>query len=58
MDLVARIAGNFRDSVTHSERPHEIITETTRLDRELIAELRSLSPELAEELGIGGLEEG
>ena len=56
--VAAYQCGNFHESVTHSERLHEIITETTRLDRELIAELRSLSPELAGELGIGGLEEG
>src|SRR5574341_2344739 len=55
--VAAYQCGNFHESVTHSERLHEIITETTRLDRELIAELRSLSPELVEELGIGGLDQ-
>jgi len=43
--------------VAHSERLHALVAESARLDRELIVELRSLPAQLAEELGIGGLQE-
>jgi hypothetical protein len=52
--VAAYQCGNFHESVAHSERLHELVADSARLDRELIAELRSLSPEVAEELGIGG----
>ncbi|HSP55080.1 MAG TPA: hypothetical protein VLS25_05780 [Dehalococcoidia bacterium] len=55
--VAAYQCGNFHESVTHSERLHELVTESARLDRELIVELRSLPVEVAEGLGIGGFEE-
>ncbi len=55
--VAAYQCGNFHESVTHSERLHDVIAESARLDRELITELQSLSPDVAEELGIGGFED-
>jgi hypothetical protein len=52
--VAAYQCGNFHESVAHSERLHELVAESARLDRELIAELRSLSADVAEELGIEG----
>ena len=51
--VAAYQCGNFHESVTHSERLHELVAESARLDRELIAELRSLTPDVAGTLGIG-----
>jgi len=55
--VAAYQCGNFHESVAHSERLHALVAESARLDRELIVELRSLPAQLAEELGIGGLQE-
>ena len=52
--VAAYQCGNFHESVAHSERLHELVAESARLDRELITELRSLPADVAEELGIGG----
>jgi hypothetical protein len=55
--VAAYQCGNFHESVMHSERLHELVADSARLDRELITELRSLPMEVAEGLGIGGFEE-
>ena len=52
--VAAYQCGNFHESVAHSERLHDLVAESARLDRELITELRSLPPDVAAELGIGG----
>src|SRR3972149_3946232 len=52
--VAAYQCGNFHESVAHSERLHELVADSARLDRELITELRSLPAEVAEGLGIGG----
>ncbi|MEX0800170.1 MAG: hypothetical protein WD379_03015 [Dehalococcoidia bacterium] len=44
--------GNFEGSIAHSDRLAEIVAESARLDRALIAALRALPPELAELAGI------
>ncbi len=51
--VAAYQCGNFHESVAHSERLHELVAESARLDRELIAELRSLPADVAAALGIG-----
>ena len=51
--VAAYQCGNFHESVAHSERLHDLVAESARLDRDLITELRSLSVEVAEVLGIG-----
>jgi hypothetical protein len=40
--VAAYQCGNFGESVAHSSRLHELVTETARLDRDLIRELASL----------------
>lgn len=55
--VAAYQCGNFHESVAHSERLHELVAESARLDRELIMELRALSPDMATALGISGDEE-
>ncbi len=50
--VAAYQCGNFHESVAHSERLHELVAESARLDRELILELRSLPDDLAAEIGI------
>jgi len=50
--VAAYQCGNFHDSVSHSERLHELVAESARLDRDLITELRSLPANVAETLGI------
>lgn len=52
--VAAYQCGNFHESVAHSERLHDLVAESARLDRDLITELRSLPVEVAEALGIGG----
>ncbi len=52
--VAAYQCGNFHESVAHSERLHELVAESARLDRELIAELRSLPADVTASLGIGG----
>ena len=52
--VAAYQCGNFHESVAHSERLHVLGAESAHLDRERIAELRSLPAGVAEELGIGG----
>jgi len=42
--------GNFQSSISHSDRLHSIVSESARLDRELILALRE-----AEEAGAGTL---
>lgn len=49
--------GNFHESVAHSERLHDLIADSARLDRELILELRSLPADVALGLGIGAFED-
>ena len=51
--VAAYQCGNFHESVAHSERLHDLVAESARLDRDLITELRSLPVEVAEALGIG-----
>src|SRR3990172_4673344 len=51
--VAAYQCGNFHESVAHSERLHDLVAESARLDRDLITELRSLPEEVAEALGIG-----
>ena len=53
--VAAYQCGNFHESVAHSERLHELVAESARLDRELITELRGLPADVAAALGIGGL---
>jgi hypothetical protein len=45
--------GNFHESVRHSDRLQELVVESQRLDRELIAELRNLPVAIRNEVGIG-----
>lgn len=50
--------GNFHDSVAHSSRLQAIVSESARLDRELILALRAAeesAPGTLEALGIGGI---
>ena len=42
--------GNFQGSISHSDRLHSIVSESARLDRELVLALRE-----AEEAGAGML---
>ena len=58
--LVAQVeayrCGNFHDSMSHSDRLHAIVTESARLDRELILSLRETeeaSPSTLSALRIG-----
>jgi hypothetical protein len=53
--VAAYQCGNFHESVAHSERLHELVADSARLDRELVAELWSLPSDVAAGLGIGGL---
>ena len=51
--------GNFGDSVSHSDRLHAIVSESARLDRDLILALREAeeaAPGTLSALGIEGLE--
>jgi len=43
--------GQFQESVSHSDRLHTLVEESARLDRELLAVLRGLSP-AAREIGV------
>ena len=49
--------GQFHESVGHSERLQALVTESARLDRELLASLAGLDPRLREEIGIAGVGE-
>ena len=44
--------GRFHESVTHSDRLHILVEESARLDRELLAVLRDLSPAVRAEIGV------
>jgi hypothetical protein len=44
--------GQFRASVRHSDRLQQIVTESQRLDRQLILALKRLPAHAAEELGL------
>jgi hypothetical protein len=52
--------GNFQGSISHSDRLHTIVSESARLDRELILALQKAEdsdPGTLEALGIGELEQ-
>jgi hypothetical protein len=44
--------GQFNESVAHSDRLQQLVVESQRLDRDLIAAIRALPPELRDELSI------
>ncbi len=49
--------GNFQGSISHSDRLHSIVSESARLDRELIVALREAEKETLETLGIEEIEQ-
>ncbi len=49
--------GNFQDSISHSDRLHSIVSESARLDRELIVALGEVEKGTLETLGIEKIEQ-
>ena len=49
--------GNFQGSISHSDRLHSIVSESARLDRELIVALREAEKGTLEALGIEEIEQ-
>ena len=49
--------GNFSDSISHSDRLHDIVTESARLDRDLILALREADETAQGTLAALGIEE-
>jgi len=49
--------GNFQSSISHSDRLHSIVSESSRLDRELIVALREVEEGTLEALGIEEIEQ-
>ena len=49
--------GNFQGSISHSDRLHSIVSESARLDRELIVALREAEEGTLEALGIEEIEQ-
>ena len=47
--------GQFTDSVAHSDRLQALVSDSARLDRELIQSLRDIGPQLLAELGLEAL---
>ena len=49
--------GNFQDSISHSDRLHSVVSESARLDRDLILALRQAEEVAPGTLSALGIEE-